>query len=90
MSLAVFLCSYTDSLLKRRINEHVDMGKTKNIFVTSVILVAGIGGLVFSFGPWKNPERIKITSTAAARILGIIRNLILKEKPAAKEEAKNQ
>lgn len=76
--------------VKRRINEHVDMGKTKNIFVTSVILVAGIGGLVFSFGPWKNPERIKITSTAAARILGIIRNLILKEKPAAKEEAKNQ
>lgn len=73
--------------VKRRINEHVDRGKTKNIFVTSVILVAGIGGLVLSFGPWKNQERIKITSTAAARILGIIRNLILKDKQKA-EEAK--
>ena len=72
--------------VKRRINEHVDRGKTKNIFVTSVILVAGIGGLILSFGPWENPERVKVTSTATARILGIIRNAILKDKKPEAED----
>lgn len=66
--------------VKMMINEHIDMGKTKNIFVCSVILVSGIGGLVLSFGSKENPEIIKITSTAVAMILGILMNVILKDK----------
>ena len=74
--------------VKMMINEHVDMGKTKNIFVVSVILVAGIGGLAFQFGPVGAPV-ITITSTAGSMILCILMNLILRDpkEEVAKEEA---
>ncbi len=51
--------------------QKVDLGKDSNLFVVSVILVAGIGGLVLNFGA------VTITSVAAALILGIITNLII-------------
>ena len=74
--------------VKMLINEKVDFGNTKNIFVASAILVAGIGGLAISFAAGNTT--ITITSTAVAMILGIIMNLILKDKkpaaPAAVEE----
>lgn len=76
--------------VKMMINEHIDMGKTKNIFVASVILVAGIGGLVLSFGTRENPELIKITSTAVAMILGIIMNAILKDKKTDDTEVQKE
>ena len=64
--------------VKMLINERVDMGKTKNIFVASVILVAGIGGLAFKFA---FPDvTLKITSVAVAMILGIVMNAILRDK----------
>ena len=67
------------------INEKVDFGNTKNIFVASAILVAGIGGLAISFAA--GDTTITVTSTAVAMILGIIMNLILKDKkPAEKAE----
>jgi len=50
----------------------VDLNKNKNLFVVSVILIAGIGGMVVSFG------NVTITSVACALILGIITNLIFK------------
>lgn len=81
--------------VKMLINERIDMGKTKNIFVASVILVAGIGGLVFTF-PINDHVSMSITSIAVAMILGIIMNLILREKNQPKtietnpeEEVKN-
>ena len=64
--------------VKMLIHEKVDMSKTKNIFVSSVILVAGIGGLVFSFG--SGEVSMSITSVSVAMILGIIMNAILREK----------
>ncbi len=67
--------------VKMMINEHIDMSKTKNIFVTSVILVSGIGGLSIILIDPANPF-ITITSTAVGMILGIIMNLILKDKPS--------
>ena len=55
--------------------QKVDLGRNRNLFVASAILIAGIGGLSLSFG------KITITSIATALILGIIVNLILsKEK----------
>ena len=67
--------------------QKVDLNKNKNLFVVSVILIAGIGGLSVSFG------NISITPVACALILGIITNLMLKNGPeeeidnaSAKEE----
>ncbi|MBE7045628.1 MAG: uracil-xanthine permease [Ruminococcaceae bacterium] len=53
----------------------VDLEENKNLFVVSVILIAGIGGLSLTFG------KVTLTSIACALILGIITNLIL-NKPA--------
>lgn len=64
--------------VKMIINEKVDFNETRNIFIASAILVAGIGGLTLKFGNPLTPT-IQITSTAVAMILGIILNLLLKE-----------
>lgn len=48
-----------------------DLGLNKNLFVTSTILISGIGGLQLNFG------RVTITSVATALILGIIVNTLL-------------
>ena len=52
--------------------QDVDLNDNKNLFVVSVILIAGIGGLSVSFGA------VTITEVACALILGIITNLVLK------------
>ncbi|MBR2375160.1 MAG: hypothetical protein IKA88_02605 [Clostridia bacterium] len=64
--------------VKMLINEKVDFGKTRNIFIAAAILVAGIGGLTIKFTI--AGEAVQITSTAIAMVLGIVLNLILKEK----------
>lgn len=51
--------------------KNLDLDDNKNLFVVSVILIAGIGGLTLSFGA------VTITEVAAALILGIITNLVL-------------
>ena len=65
--------------VKMLISERIDFNKSKNIFVASVILVAGIGGLVLKFGDPNKPT-IQITSIAVSMLLGIFFNLILKDK----------
>jgi len=59
-----------------RMMSDVDLGDNKNVYVTSVILVTGVGGLVIKF------SGIEITEVAFALILGILVNLLvhLKEK----------
>lgn len=56
----------------------VDLGKSKNLFVVSAILVCGIGGLTFEFGhnAITGGSVLSITSLAVALIVGIITNLI--------------
>ncbi len=51
--------------------QQVDLGQSKNLFVVSVILIAGIGGLSVSFG------EVTLTSIACALILGILTNVML-------------
>ncbi len=51
--------------------QKVDLEQNKNVFVVSVILIAGIGGLKLVIGG------ITITSIACALILGIIVNVVL-------------
>lgn len=55
--------------------QKVDLDKNRNLFVTSIILIAGIGGMTLTFG------KVTLTSVACALILGIIANIMLaKEK----------
>lgn len=54
----------------------VDLGKEKNLFVVSSILVLGIGGFVLDFGA------LHITSIAASLVVGILVNQLLKDKEA--------
>lgn len=54
--------------------QNVDLGEDKNLFVVSSILVIGIGGLTISFG------KVMITEIACALIIGILVNLVLKNK----------
>ena len=57
--------------------QKVDLEDNRNLFVVSVILIAGVGGLAVSFG------KVTITEVACALILGIVTNLILKGKKKA-------
>jgi len=54
--------------------QKVDLEQNKNLFVVSVILIAGIGGLALTFG------KVTITSIACALILGILTNVMLSGK----------
>ena len=62
--------------------QKVDLEDNRNLFVVSVILIAGIGGLALTFG------KVTITSIACALILGILTNLMLAKKKAKEEENK--
>ncbi len=59
--------------------QKVDLGENKNLFVVSVILIAGIGGMTLKI------FSVTLTEIACALILGIITNLILSRK---KDEVK--
>lgn len=59
--------------------QKVDLNDNRNLFVVSVILIAGVGGLKLTFG------EVTITSIACALILGIITNFIVNIK-CKKEE----
>ncbi|MCR4880027.1 MAG: uracil-xanthine permease [Bacilli bacterium] len=58
----------------------VDLGDNRNLFVVSVILIAGVGGMVLKFG------EVTVTSVACALILGILVNLLVHIKKGNKEE----
>lgn len=51
--------------------QKVDLGDNRNLFTVSVILIAGVGGMIVSFG------KVVITSVACALILGILTNLLV-------------
>ena len=48
----------------------VDLNENRNLFVVSVILIAGVGGLTLTFG------KVTLTSVACALILGILTNVL--------------
>ncbi|MBQ1369237.1 MAG: uracil-xanthine permease, partial [Firmicutes bacterium] len=56
--------------------QNVDLNEHPNMFVVSVILIAGIGGMSLNFGS------VTITEVACALILGIITNVVLRKKKA--------
>ncbi len=56
--------------------QNVDLNDNRNLFVVSVILIAGVGGMSLSFGA------VTLTEVACALILGIVTNVILGKKKA--------
>lgn len=60
--------------------QKVDLGQNKNLFVVSVILIAGIGGMTLKLG------QVTLTEIAVALILGIIVNLVLNRGKDAEDE----
>ena len=64
--------------------QKVDLGDNKNLFVVSVILIAGVGGMVLSFG------EVTITEVACALILGILVYLLVNIKGKKKKDENEQ
>lgn len=64
--------------------KNVNLDENKNLFVASVILISGIGGLTLSFDI--GGGTITITAIACALILGILTNLLLSKAKSDTEE----
>ena len=64
----------------------VDLSDNRNVFVISVILIAGVGGLVLNF------VGISITEVACALVLGILVNVLvhIKDKKQVESERKEE
>ncbi len=61
--------------------QNVDLGENRNLFVVSVVLIAGVGGMSLKIGP------VVVTEVACALILGILTNLLVNvQGKKAKEE----
>ncbi len=59
----------------------VDLSENRNLFTVSVILIAGVGGMVLKIGA------ITITSVACALILGILTNVLTSKAKKEEKEA---
>ncbi|MBO8155309.1 MAG: uracil permease [Bacillaceae bacterium] len=61
--------------LRMLIDNEVDLGDKRNLIISSVILVIGVGGMILQFE--LNETIITVSSMAFAALIGIILNLIL-------------
>lgn len=62
----------------------IDMNKTRNLIIASLILTIGIGGAIINFG------KFSLAGIGLASIVGVILNLIIPDKEAAEAEAKTE
>ena len=67
------------------VEEKINFSKNRNLILSSVIIVIGIGGASINFSLGGSP--VQISGVALASIIGIVLNLILPEKSA--EESQN-
>ena len=66
--------------------QNVDLGDNRNLFVVSVILIAGVGGFAMTFVLPNDSGSITLTEVACALILGIIVNVLVNLKKDKDEE----
>ena len=66
--------------------QNVDLGDNRNLFVVSVILIAGVGGFAMTFVLPNDTGSITLTEVACALILGIIVNVLVNLKKDKDEE----
>lgn len=64
--------------------QKVDLNENRNLFVVSVILIAGVGGMVLKIG------KVTLTSVACALILGILTNALVNIKCKKCEQSAEQ
>ena len=69
--------------------QNVDLGDNRNLFVVSVILIAGVGGFSMKF-VFPDASYIELTEVACALILGIIVNVIVSFRKDKKEASDNK
>jgi uracil permease len=60
------------------VEDKIDFGKKRNLIITSVIIVLGVGGASINF--MMNGSSVQISGIALATVVGIILNLILIDK----------
>ncbi|QXE20325.1 uracil permease [Clostridium sp. 001] len=65
------------------VEDKIDFSKNRNLILTSVIIVIGIGGASINFTVGGSP--VQISGVALATIIGIILNLILPEQSASEK-----
>ncbi|MBM7659432.1 uracil permease [Bacillus mesophilus] len=61
--------------LRMMVDSKIDLGKNRNLIISSVILVIGIGGAII-----KVSEHFEVHGMALAAILGIVLNLVLPDR----------
>jgi uracil permease len=66
--------------LRMLVDSKIDFGNNRNLVISSVILVIGIGGAFIKF-----TETFQIQGMALAAIIGVLLNLILPGKPSVNE-----
>jgi uracil permease len=75
--------------LRLMIDRQVDFNNKRNLIISSVILVTGVGGAIIkvshTFAGSDTPVDITISSMALAAIIGIVLNLIMPGREAAPE-----
>ena len=64
----------------------INLNENKNLFVVSVVLISGVGGLSFSFAN----GTVTLTAVATALILGILTNLLLRRAPETESSEENR
>ncbi|MBR5661939.1 MAG: uracil permease [Bacteroidales bacterium] len=66
------------------IKAKVDMNKTRNLIIASIILTIGIGGAVLSFG------KFSLAGIGLASIVGVILNLIIPDKDVESKDSEQE
>ncbi len=66
--------------LRILIDNQVDLNQKRNLLISSVILIVGVGGLIFKVGPFQ------FSGMALAAILGITMNLVLPKQARSEEK----
>lgn len=66
--------------INNMVKAKIDMNKTRNLIIASIILTVGIGGAVISFG------KFSLAGIGLASIVGVILNLLIPDKESAPAE----
>ena len=67
--------------INNMVKAKIDMNKSRNLVIVSIILTIGIGGAVISFG------KFSLAGIGLASIVGVVLNLILPDKNSAESES---
>lgn len=67
--------------INNMVKAKIDMNKSRNLVIVSIILTIGIGGAVISFG------KFSLAGIGLASIVGVVLNLVLPDKKTAESES---